>query len=155
MTYDANILARTFEVAQAALERGERPVSALLVYEGVILAEATDAVFERSDPTAHAERVVISDYCRSHGRLHLRGHELYCFIEPCLMCCGAIHWAKLDRVVYALSQDRLKELSGGRPKPGIRDYLPVGGRSLEVVGPVREPEAFELASRYAWQARAV
>ena len=58
-------------------------------------------------------------------------------------------------MVYALSQARLKELSGGRPKPGIRDYLPVGGRPLDVVGPVREPEAVALAARYAWRGRAV
>lgn len=155
LTYDAEILARTFEVADAALARGERPIAALLVHNDTIVAEATDAVFERSDPTAHAERVVISEYCAKTGRLHLRGYELYCFIEPCLMCCGAIHWSKLDRVVYALSQTRLKVLSGGRQKPGIRDYLPVGGRSLDVVGPVREAEAFELASQYAWRARTV
>ena len=155
MTYDAALLARTFEVAEEALRRGERPVAAVLVRGGLAVAAAPDAVFSRSDPTAHAERVVISDYCAAHGRLHLRGHELYCFVEPCLMCCGAIHWAKLDRVVYALSQERLKELSGGTPKPGIRDYLPVGGRPLDVVGPVREDAAFALASRYAWRDRAL
>ncbi|MEM6337869.1 MAG: nucleoside deaminase [Bacteroidota bacterium] len=155
LPYDTDILIRTFTLAEEALTRGERPVSAVLVREGKVVAEATDAVFERSDPTAHAERIVISDYCAATGRLHLRGYELYCFIEPCLMCCGAIHWAKLGRVVYALSQTRLKELSGGQPKPGIRDYLPVGGRPLDIVGPVREAEAFALAARYPWRARAV
>lgn len=148
-------LARTFEVAEAALARGERPVAALLVRDGKIVSEATDAVFERSDPTAHAERVAISDYCVDNGLLHLRGYVLYCFIEPCIMCCGAIHWAKLDRVVYALSQVRLKELSGGGQKPGIRDYLPVGGRPLDVIGPVREDEAFAIAAQHDWRARAV
>ncbi|MEM6327924.1 MAG: nucleoside deaminase [Bacteroidota bacterium] len=155
MSYDPALLARTFAVAADALSGGERPVAAVLVYEAEVVAEATDAVFRRIDPTAHAERVVISDYCASTRRLHLRGHEMYCFIEPCLMCCGAIHWAKLDRVVFALSQARLKELSGGNPKPGIRDYLPVGGRPLEIIGPVREADAFEVASRYAWRAQAV
>ncbi|MEM1126575.1 MAG: nucleoside deaminase [Bacteroidota bacterium] len=155
MTHDDNILAHAFKVAEEALIHGERPVAALLVRDGTIVAQATDAVFARSDPTAHAERVVISDFCAANGRLHLRGYELYCFIEPCLMCCGAIHWAKLDRVVFALSQTRLKELSGGRPKPGLRDYLPVGGRPLDVIGPVREDEAFALAARYAWRQRAL
>lgn len=55
----------------------------------------------------------------------------------------------------ALAQKRLKELSGGKDKPGIRDYLPVGGKSLDIVGPVREDEAFAIARRYEWQARAV
>jgi tRNA(Arg) A34 adenosine deaminase TadA len=102
---------------------------------------------------AGEERVVISDYCAGHGLLHLRGHELYCFVEPCLMCCGAIHWAKLDRVVFSLSQTRLNELSGGRQKPGIRDLLAFGSGSLLVVGPVREDEAAGIAARYDWRAR--
>ena len=123
LDYNTDLLDRTFALAHRALERGERPVSALLVRSGEAVAEATDAVFERSDPTAHAERILVSDYCTVNGFLHLRGYELYCFIEPCLMCCGAIHWAKLDRVVYSLSQERLKELSGGTSKPGIREYL--------------------------------
>jgi tRNA(adenine34) deaminase len=153
--FDSTILDRVFEFAEAALMGGERPVSALLVRDGEVVATTTDAVFERSDPTAHAERIVISDYCTANGLLHLRGFELYCFIEPCIMCCGAIHWAKLDRIVYALSQNRLKQLTGGHPKPGIRSYLPVGRHSPDVVGPVREDEGFVLASRYDWLARAL
>ena len=118
-----------------------------------IVAEATDAVFEHSDPTAHAERVVISDYCRREGLLHLRDHELYCFIEPCFMCCGAIHWAKLDRVVFCLGQARLNELSGGRSKPGIRELLSPRSGSPTVIGPLREEEAASIAARYDWWAR--
>jgi tRNA(Arg) A34 adenosine deaminase TadA len=155
LSQDDDIVARMFDVAQAALAAGERPVAAVLVRDGAIVAEATDAVFGRSDPTAHAERVVVSDYCTAQSLLHLRGYELYCFIEPCVMCCGAIHWAKLDRVVYALSQARLNELSGGRPKPGIRELLPLGARALSVVGPVRENDAFQIAARYDWRARAL
>lgn len=155
MTYDSAVVARTFAVAQESMAKGERPVSAVMVHKNVIVAEATDAVFERHDPTAHAERIVISEYCSTLNRVHLRGHELYCFIEPCLMCCGAIHWAKLDRVVFMLSQARLKELSGGRQKPGIRSYLPAGGRPIDIVGPVHEEEAFELAREYPWKARSV
>ena len=155
MSADQALMARAFRLAEAALARGERPVAALLVFEGAVVAEAGDAVFARSDPSAHAERVVISDHCAATGQLHLRGHEIYCTIEPCLMCCGAIHWAKLDRVVYGLSQERLQTLSGGTHKPGVRGYLPVGGRPVEVVGPVLEDEAFALAARYAWRRRAL
>lgn len=152
-SHDDDIVARTFELAETALAAGERPVAALLVRDGTVVAEAIDVVFARSDPTAHAERIVLSDYCTGRGLLHLRGHDLYCFIEPCMMCCGAIHWAKLDRVVFALSQARLNELSGGLHKPGIRELLPLGRRSPAVVGPVREDEAAEVAARYDWRAR--
>ena len=112
-------------------------------------------MFAQSDPTAHAERILISAYCAANKHLHLRGYELYCFIEPCLMCCGAIHWAKLSRIVYALSQAHLKSLSGGQPKPTVRDLLPAGGRPLDIVGPVWEEAALDIAAGYNWQAKMV
>jgi tRNA(Arg) A34 adenosine deaminase TadA len=66
------------------------------------------------------------------------------------MCCGAIHWAKLKSVTYCLSQSRLKDLSGGKQKPGIRDYLPLGGHEIEIIGPFREDEAYRIAAKYDW-----
>ena len=150
MLFDKSLLAYTHELAERALEEGERPVAALLVLHGNMVAESTDAVFKNTDPTAHAERMVISKYTTHRKKIKLPEYELYCFIEPCIMCCGAIHWAKIGKVVYSLSQDRLKKLSGGKKKPGIRDYLPLGGASVTIVGPAIENEAFEIASRYAW-----
>ena len=104
----------------------------MLVKGGAVVVEATDAVFERSDPTAHAERAVISDYCAAHGLLHLRGYELYCFIEPCLMCCSAVHWAKVSRVVVSVSQAILQTLSGGLQKPTWDSLVNTGGRQRSV-----------------------
>lgn len=148
---DQSLIRRTFVLAEQALLAGERPVGAVLVRDGTVVSEASDAVFALRDPTAHAELRLISDYCQANGLHHLRGYDLFCFIEPCLMCCGAIHWAKIRRVVYALPQERLNHLSGGRLKPGSRTYLATGNRIVEVVGPIEEEAAFAIAEQYPWQ----
>jgi tRNA(Arg) A34 adenosine deaminase TadA len=74
---------------------------------------------------------------------------------PTSMCCAAIHWAKLDRVVFSLGQGRLNELSGGRNKPGIRELLSPRRGSPAVIGPIREDEAASIAAQYDWRARRV
>jgi hypothetical protein len=65
--------------------------------------------------------------------LHLREYTLYSVVEPCLMCCGAIHWAKIGRVVYGLSQSSLQTLTNGRGKRSIRDLLPAGRHAVEII----------------------
>jgi len=148
-------LRRSIEIARVGLAAGERPVAALLTKSGQVVAEAHDGVFGHRDPTAHAERLVISEFSRANGLLHLRGYTLYTVVEPCLMCCGAIHWAKLGRVVYALSQSGLQALTGGSEKRSIRVLLPAGRHSVELVGPLLEDEALELAQLYPWKDKRV
>ena len=73
MDFDSAVLDHVFEFARAALTAGERPVAALLVHTGKIVAEATDSVFASSDPTAYADRPDAADlhwegcYCSLWG----------------------------------------------------------------------------------------
>jgi tRNA(Arg) A34 adenosine deaminase TadA len=60
-----------------------------------------------SDPTAHAELVVISEYCRQQRILDLDGYTLYSSAEPCVLCAGAIKWAHISRVVFSVTQAML------------------------------------------------
>jgi guanine deaminase len=68
---------------------------------GRIAGRGWNRVLITNDPTAHAEVVAIREACRSLGRFHLDGCELYTSCEPCPMCLGAIHWARIDRVYFA------------------------------------------------------
>ncbi len=72
-----------------------------MVRGGEIIAEATNAVTIRNDPTAHAEILAIRAACGKLGNFELRGCEIYCSCEPCPMCLGAIYWARPERVFYA------------------------------------------------------
>lgn len=77
------------------------PFGAVVVREGKIIAEATNAVTVCNDPTAHAEILAIREACAKLQNFELRGCEIYSSCEPCPMCLGAIYWARPERVYYA------------------------------------------------------
>jgi tRNA(Arg) A34 adenosine deaminase TadA len=80
------------------------PFGAVVVQGGRILAEGANLVTSANDPTAHAEIVAIRAACRSLGRFHLTGCEIYTSCEPCPMCLGAIYWAQLDKVFFGCTR---------------------------------------------------
>ena len=95
--------------ARAAGARGEVPVGAVVVRDGVIVARAGNRTRELSDPTAHAEVLAIRAACAALGSERLGGHDLYVTLEPCPMCAAAISAARLARLYYGASDPK----SGG------------------------------------------
>lgn len=94
-------MARALEKAREAWILDEVPVGAVLVRDGRILAEGHNHTRTWSDPTAHAEVVVIRDAARRQGHWRLLDTTLYVTLEPCAQCCGSIVLARIPRVVYA------------------------------------------------------
>lgn len=77
------------------------PFGAVIVRDGLIIAEGGNQVTAANDPTAHAEIVAIRRACSSIGNFSLAGATIYASCEPCPMCLAAIYWARLDRLVFA------------------------------------------------------
>jgi tRNA(adenine34) deaminase len=93
---------RALELAVEAARRGDVPVGAVLLdEEGRTVAEDRNRREELSDPTAHAEILVLSARSRRIGDWRLVGHTLVVTLEPCPMCAGAAVWSRPHRVVYA------------------------------------------------------
>jgi len=88
------------EEAEAAAEAGEVPVGAVAVLNGELLTRNHNRSIELNDPTAHAEIMVLREAGRLLGNYRLPGLDLYVTIEPCLMCTGAIVWARIGRLIY-------------------------------------------------------
>ncbi len=87
--------------ARAAAARGEVPVGAVLVDQtGAIVARAGNRTRELSDPTAHAEMLVIRARAAELGSERLSDHDLYVTLEPCPMCAAAISFARIRRLYY-------------------------------------------------------
>jgi guanine deaminase len=101
MTNDKKFLAKAIEIAGAGIEDGGGPFGAVISKDGKIIAEANNKVVLSSDPTAHAEILVIRDTAKLLKTHDLNGCVLYTSCEPCPMCLGAIYWAGIKRVVYA------------------------------------------------------
>jgi tRNA(adenine34) deaminase len=89
------------EEAGKALATGDVPVGAVLLDEaGGVVGADHNRREELSDPTAHAETLVISARARRLGEWRLSGHTLVVTLEPCAMCAGGAVLARLDRIVY-------------------------------------------------------
>jgi tRNA(adenine34) deaminase len=92
---------RALRVARAAGERGEVPVGAVAVRDGIVIASAGNAIEGRHDATAHAEMLVLRRVARIAGGWRLDGVTVYATLEPCPMCAGAMVQARIARCVYA------------------------------------------------------
>ncbi|MEY4592873.1 MAG: hypothetical protein RIR18_1768 [Pseudomonadota bacterium] len=97
---DESFMRRALALAQQAGERGEIPVGAVVVSDGAIIGEGWNAPIGSHDPTAHAEVMAIRAAAKRLGNYRLAGATLYVTLEPCVMCAGAIHSARIGRVVY-------------------------------------------------------
>jgi tRNA(adenine34) deaminase len=146
---DEQFLRRAIALAHQARQRGLRPFGAVLVVDNTIAREGFDRSLELSDPTYHVELSLISEYCRAHRLLSLRGFTLYASTEPCPMCAGAAHWSRISRIVFSLSQQMLQSLSGGRPKPSCESLL-ADYPEIEIVGPLLPEEGLRVFEGYVF-----
>lgn len=97
----------------SAIEEGRRgfkagdggPFGAVIVRDGIILAQGHNEVLKTQDPTAHAEVVAIRRATALLGRFDLFDCQIYASCEPCPMCFAAIHWARIKSLYYAGTQD--------------------------------------------------
>ncbi|GGD06704.1 tRNA-specific adenosine deaminase [Aureimonas glaciei] len=105
------------EEAQGAAARGEVPVGAVLVRDGVVVARAGNRTRADNDPTAHAEMLAIRAACRSLGQERLSGCDLYVTLEPCAMCAAALSFARIRRLYYGTGDPK-----GGAVDNGPRFY---------------------------------
>ena len=133
-------MARALELARAGALRGEVPVGALVVLDGVLLAESHNRTVERCDPTAHAELLAIRAAARRLGDWRLTGCTLYVTLEPCAQCAGAIVLARIARLVFGADD----------PKAGMAGSLgnlvqdPRLNHRVELLGGVLAPESSTL-----------
>jgi tRNA(Arg) A34 adenosine deaminase TadA len=147
---DEHFLRRSFEVARRSMSHGNHPFGAILVDEnGSVLIETENGYMPAHDGTAHAERLLATEACRTLSRDLLAKATLYSSAEPCAMCAGAIYWAGIGRVLYGLSEHRLRSITGNHPEnPTLdlpcREVFASGQRATEVIGPLLEDEAAAL-----------
>ena len=93
--------------AKKAYANGEVPVGAVLVFENEIIARGHNQVELLQDATAHAEMLCITSAASSIGNWRLEGTTLYCTLEPCAMCAGALLASRIKRLVWAAPDLRL------------------------------------------------
>ena len=98
---DLAMMRRALEEARKAAEKGEVPVGAVVARGDEVLAAAHNERETTRDPTAHAELIALRRAARKLAGWRLTGCTLYATLEPCPMCAGALHAARISRLVYA------------------------------------------------------
>ena len=147
---DESFLRRSFDVAQRARTHGNHPFGAVLVSaQGEVLMEAENGFMPERDMTAHAERLLATQASKQLAPEVRAGSTLYTSAEPCAMCAGAIYWTGIGRVVFGLSERRLKTITGNHAENPTLDLpcravFAAGQRHVEVTGPLLEEEAAAL-----------
>ncbi len=103
---DVRWLRRCLELAHAAAAADEVPVGAVVVVDGVVVGEGRNRVEELRSPLAHAEMLALQQALVHAGNKRLANATLYCSLEPCFLCAGAILHARVDRVVFGASDPK-------------------------------------------------
>ena len=98
---DSELMTLALEAAAEAAEHGDVPIGAVLASGGEVLAAAGNERELRSDPTAHAEVIVLREAAAARGGWRLPATTLYVTLEPCAMCAGAIVLARVPHVIFA------------------------------------------------------
>jgi tRNA(adenine34) deaminase len=92
--------------AQTAFEEDEVPIGAVVVINNKIIARGYNQVEKLNDPTAHAEVIALTSAFNFLGSKYLPEATVYVTVEPCVMCAGAMYWAKIGKLVYGASDEK-------------------------------------------------
>lgn len=147
---DEQYMRLALEQAQLAYEQGEIPVGAVAVHKDEMIAQAYNTKEQAKDPTAHAEMTAMRQAAAHLGGWRLVDVTLYCTMEPCPMCAGAMVQARLPRLVYAIDD----------PKAGaagsVLDLLdhPQLNHRVQVTRGVLAADASEMLDRFFRDLRA-
>jgi tRNA(Arg) A34 adenosine deaminase TadA len=118
-----------------------------VVRDGKIIGEGSNHVIAHNDPTAHGEIMAIRDACAKIGYFSLEGASLYTTGQPCPMCLGAIHWARLSCIYYGF---RIEDASaiGFDDQLIFEEFTREESQRLIPAREVSRDEALQLAREY-------
>ena len=140
----ASFMAMALDQARTAGERGEVPVGCVIVHDSEVLARAGNRTIAHRDPTAHAEIIAIRQAAAHLASERLKDCDLYVTLEPCVMCAGAVAFARIRRLYYGAADPK-----GGAVDSGVKFFTsPTCHHRPEVYGGLAEVEAAALLKNF-------
>jgi tRNA(adenine34) deaminase len=103
---DTYFMKRALQEAEAAFEKGEVPIGAVIVIDNKIIARGHNLTETLNDVTAHAEMQAITAAANFLGGKYLKDCTLYVTIEPCQMCAGALFWSQISNIVFGARDEQ-------------------------------------------------
>jgi len=141
---DEDWMREALREAHAAFEAGEVPVGCVVAAGTRLIAKAHNMRETLGDPTAHAEIIALTQAAEALGNWRLSGTTLYCTLEPCCMCAGALVNARVARLVYGLADPK----SGGCGSVVNILELPALNHRVETTGGVLADEVRQLMQAF-------
>ncbi len=135
---------QALELAREAEGAGEVPVGAVLVLDGQVIGRGRNAPIRQNDPSAHAEMIALKEAAAAIRNYRLEGATLYCTLEPCVMCAGALVAARVERLVFGARDLRF---GGVRSKFRIADSELLNHR-VQIDEGILGAECAELMQRF-------
>lgn len=111
MTSHEHFMKQALQEADKALNADEVPIGAVIVMNEKIIARGFNQVETLNDSTAHAEIIALTSAFNFLGSKYLSDATIYVSVEPCTMCCGALYWSKIGKLVYGASDPKHGGLS--------------------------------------------
>lgn len=145
---DNFFMEKAIELSISAVEHGNEPFGAVLVKDGKIVYTNENQIYTKHDPTFHAEAGLIRRFCEETGITDLSEYTLYSSCEPCFMCCGAMVWAKLGKLVYGASDIDLCEILGVQGSECSKIVFESSGANIKVVSGILREKSIEVLKSY-------
>jgi guanine deaminase len=130
--------------AREGVDAGQSPFGAVVVKNGKVVAASHNTVWKDCDPTAHAEVNAIRQASAALKSIDLAGAVMYTTCEPCPMCLTAIHWAKIDRVVFGATIADADTAGFTELTIAAKDMVRLGGSPLKVDSGLLQTECADL-----------
>ncbi len=141
---DRDYMALAIETTRQGIREGQSPFGAVIVRAGEIVANTHNTVWRTMDPTAHGEVNAIRQAALNLKSIDLTGSVIYSTCEPCPMCLTAIHWAKIDRLVFGATIADAKNTGFEELTISSHEMVRLGGGRLKIEGNLMQTECVGL-----------
>ena len=142
---DEKYMKEALKEAKKAYKKQEVPVGAVVVYQNKIISRSYNQSIKLNDPTAHAEILAIRKASKHLSNYRLLKTRLYVTVEPCMMCLGALAWARVEKVVFGTKEPKFGVMG---PYLNIIKKRKKVNHSIKVCGGVLEKESKELIQKF-------
>lgn len=145
---DEKYMREAIRLSALAVEHGNEPFGAVLVKDDEIVFTNENQIYTRTDPTFHAEAGLFRRFCAETHITDLSDYMLYSSCEPCFMCCGAMVWMKLSRLVYGASDIELCDILGEKGAECCKTVFALSPWKPTVSAGVLREESLRVLTEY-------
>lgn len=149
MNNEKRFMKMAIDIARKGVEEGQSPFGACIVKDGEVIACEHNIVWASTDITAHGEIHAIRNGCKKLNSIDLSGCTIYSTCEPCPMCFTAIHWARIDRIIYGAKIEDAERFGFNELKVSCKTLKELGLSKVEINGDFMREENIELFEYWA------